>query len=161
MTFVPGREVEVHGLKLFLDMSVGIGGDKWPAADLVSFSVKIKTSSMKKLCNARSILTFIYLWNGLVLSVHHGRSLEAVFCEDILREEDNRTRCDHFFTIIICLNTGKHALIIKWNCSFLDYFRLLCRVETFRVDMNNRQLRITLQFLLLLRSKQQFDLSSQ
>ena len=45
MTFVPGREVEVHGLKLFLDMSVGIGGDKWPAADLVSFIVEIKTSS--------------------------------------------------------------------------------------------------------------------
>jgi hypothetical protein len=32
---IPGREVTVHGLKLFLDMGVGIGGDKWPAADLV------------------------------------------------------------------------------------------------------------------------------
>ena len=32
---VPGREVTIHGLKLFLDMGVGIGGDKWPAADLV------------------------------------------------------------------------------------------------------------------------------
>lgn len=108
MTFVPGREVEVHGLKLFLDMSVGIGGDKWPAADLVSFTVKIKTSSMKKLSNARSILTSIYLWNGSVLPVHHGRSLEAVFCEDISREEDNRTRCD-FFTIMICCNADKRA----------------------------------------------------
>lgn len=109
MTFVPGREVEVHGLKLFLDMSVGIGGDKWPAADLVSFTVKIKSSTMKKLSYARSILTFIYLWNGSVLPVHHGRSLEAFFCEDILREEDNRTRCDHFFTNIICCSINKHA----------------------------------------------------
>ena len=33
--FVPGKEVHVHGLKLFLDMGVGIGGDKWPAADMV------------------------------------------------------------------------------------------------------------------------------
>ena len=32
---IPGREVSIHGLKLFLDMGVGIGGDKWPAADLV------------------------------------------------------------------------------------------------------------------------------
>ena len=36
MTSIPGREVSVHGLTLFLDMGVGIGGDKWPAADLVS-----------------------------------------------------------------------------------------------------------------------------
>ena len=42
MTSIPGREVLVHGgLKLFLDMGVGIGGDKWPAADLVSFTLQL------------------------------------------------------------------------------------------------------------------------
>lgn len=34
---LPGKEVDVtygeHKLRLFLDMGVGIGGDKWPAAD--------------------------------------------------------------------------------------------------------------------------------
>lgn len=37
MTTIPGREADVtYGgitMKLFLDMGVGIGGDKWPAAE--------------------------------------------------------------------------------------------------------------------------------
>lgn len=37
-TVLPGREVTVeygdYTLRLFVDMGVGIGGDKWPAADL-------------------------------------------------------------------------------------------------------------------------------
>jgi hypothetical protein len=32
--FIPGKDCNVHGVNLFLDMGVGIGGDKWPAADL-------------------------------------------------------------------------------------------------------------------------------
>lgn len=50
MTSIPGREVSVHGLTLFLDMGVGIGGDKWPAADLVSdtFYSQNMSQNMKK-----------------------------------------------------------------------------------------------------------------
>jgi methylase of polypeptide subunit release factors len=31
---LPGKEINVHGLRLFVDMGVGIGGDKWPACDM-------------------------------------------------------------------------------------------------------------------------------
>ena len=30
---IPGKSLNVYGLNLFMDMGVGIGGDKWPAAE--------------------------------------------------------------------------------------------------------------------------------
>jgi methylase of polypeptide subunit release factors len=43
---IPGKEIFVHGLRIFVDMGVGIGGDKWPACDM--FCDFIEDSKWKK-----------------------------------------------------------------------------------------------------------------
>ena len=116
------KEVTIHGLKLFLDMGVGIGGDKWPAADLVrSWNIhlsigweQIKFSNIGERCPKEMAIVlhdcscldipeiFFLHVSFPVLPVYNGRSLEELLWKIILWKEDYRARWSKWW-IVMCL----------------------------------------------------------
>lgn len=76
MTTIPGRETDVtygkHTLRMFLDMGVGIGGDKWPAAD--TFCNMITSPEWSKF--------FMHLFNGKrILELGSGNGVVGVLID--------------------------------------------------------------------------------
>ena len=87
------KEVIIHGLKLFLDMGVGIGGDKWPAADLVrSCNIyasiaweKVKCPNIDLHCS-KEMATILFCCNCLAFSKFSYGIFLVQFCQFIMED---------------------------------------------------------------------------
>ena len=87
------KEVIIHGLKLFLDMGVGIGGDKWPAADLVRFCniyvsiarEKVKCPNIERHCS-EEMATILHCCRYLAFSEFSYGIFLVQFCQFIMED---------------------------------------------------------------------------
>lgn len=152
MTTIPGREADVtYGgctMKLFLDMGVGIGGDKWPAAENFCSLITSKEyiTFFRSLISGRRVLE-LGSGNGLV-----GILIDKLFQPKEMCITDHPSHMKHIERNVVqneCESTT-FSLAYDWTGPVSDLGDAFA--ETIRCDIGFRMVRLSINFRALDRS---------